>query len=98
MVVVNATGAGNGLPEELTVTSPGNVLSSCVRLKNSVAVPSTATASPATTVGALDVNTKIASEVAGLLSSLTTTSCMKKPFVFRAVTMPVVLTNCPAKG
>ena len=87
-------GAGIGLPEESTVTvRPGLLSSVVVRLdpvappgRNSWTVPVTSTASPTATVGADDVKTKIPSEVA--LSESGMGSCIQKPLLLLAVTMP----------
>ena len=98
MAVVRVTGAGSGLPDEVTDTSPGSEASICVRLKNSVAVPTTPTASPTAATGATDVNTKMPSDVCASASIDASGVCMKKPFDLRAVTMPVVLTSWPARG
>src|SRR5919109_670904 len=68
--------AGGGLPEDSTVTC-GLAISVVVRLvlvappgRNSDTTPSTETASPTATVGAPEVNTNSASEVAGSVSGL----------------------------
>jgi hypothetical protein len=67
--------------------------------RNSLTVPVTRTRSPTATVGALPVNTKMPSEVAG--SPSPTGSCMKKlrpPAGVTAVTIPSTLpTICPRK-
>jgi hypothetical protein len=71
------TGAGSKLPDEMIVmTRPGLPISVVVRLsvpplppaRNSWTVPLTATASPTLTVGAEEVKTKMASEVASSVS------------------------------
>jgi hypothetical protein len=49
MVVVDETAAGSGLPLDVTVTIPGDVLSISVSEKNSFTVPRTRTASPTAT-------------------------------------------------
>src|SRR5918999_1597837 len=65
--------------------------------RNSVIRPETVTASPAATVGAEDVKTKIASEVAGSASALG--SCIQKPLPRTAVTTPGTCdVRCPASG
>src|SRR5687768_7794909 len=95
-VVVSTMAAGSVLPLELTVTSPASVLSSCVRLKNSVAVPLTVTKSPTTAeVAVFEVKTKMPSEVAGSVSAPASAVWRKNPFALRAVTMPVVVTSWP---
>src|SRR5262245_6308416 len=95
MVVVSVTAEGKVLIGESTMTSPGRLLSSCVKSKNSLAVPLTVTAFPTTTAGTLEVKTNRASDVAGSLSTLLSGACKKNPFDFLPVTMPLVLTSCP---
>src|SRR5687768_10699259 len=73
-------------------------LATCVRLKNSVAVPVTVTASPTVTAGKPPTKTKMPSEVFGSASTVASGSCMKKPFDLRPVTTPEVVTPCPLKG
>ncbi len=74
--VPTTVAAGSGLPEDATVTC-GLVISVVVRLvllpppgRNSDTRPLTATASPTATVGAPEVNTNSASEVATSVSGL----------------------------
>src|ERR1700754_2259107 len=95
IVVVNTIGAGNGLPLELIATLL-LLEEICVRLKNSVAVPVTVTASPTAADGEAPVKTNIPSDVFGSESIFG--SCMKKPFDLRAVTVPDVMTSNPANG
>ena len=91
--IPTTVGAGRGLPEESTVTE-GPVSSVVVRLalslppgRNSATRPPTTTASPTATVGATEVNTNSASEVAWSASGRG--SWRKKPLAARAVTTPV---------
>ena len=88
-------------PAGYTVTKSSSVV---VRLsvsappgRNSVIRPETVTASPAATVGAEDVKTKIPSEVAGAVSGAG--SCIQKPLSRVAVTTPGTNeVRCPASG
>ncbi len=73
-------------------------LSICVRPKNSLTVPRAATSSPTATAGVAAVNTKRPSDVAGSASAAASGACRKKPFDLMPVTMPVVMTSCPANG
>ncbi len=97
------TGAGRGLPDDAMVTT-GDTISVVVRLslppvppgRNSVAEPSTVTASPTVTVGAVRVKTRMPSLVAR--SPSPTGSCIQKPELLRAVTTPTTpFTGGPAK-
>lgn len=83
----------------------GETISVVVRLsrpplppgRKSVTEPSTLKASPTATVGEVRVKTKIPSLVARSASA--TGSCIQKPVLERAVTMPVTpLTGVPARG
>ena len=76
-----------------TVSTIGKLSSVVVRLssasapgRNSVTRPLTSTESPTATVGALDVKTKMPSEVDSWLSG--SGSCRKKPLFLSPVTMP----------
>src|SRR5688500_2059907 len=97
IVIVRTIGAGNGLPLDEIVTLLAE-LEICVRLKNSVAVPVTVTASPTATPGVPATKTKIPSDVSGSRSTEASGSCMKKPFDLRAVTIPELITLSPANG
>src|ERR1043166_3647262 len=85
-------GVGVGLPDDRTVTA-GEAISVLVNPpapgRNSFTVPLTLTESPTLTVGAVDVKTKIPSEVASFASGFG--SCIQKPFDFFAVTIPGTL-------
>lgn len=97
------TGAGRELPDDAMVTT-GDTISVVVRLslppvppgRNSVAEPSTVTASPTVTVGGVRVKTRMPSLVAR--SPSPTGSCIQKPELLRAVTIPATpFTGVPAK-
>jgi hypothetical protein len=91
----NRTGAGSGLPEEISVTSTMPLIS--VMLKNSTTSALTSTRSPTETVGAEPVKTKRPSEVSGSASGVG--SWMKKPLKATAVTtLPLVRRVWPANG
>jgi hypothetical protein len=86
-------GSGSGFPVESTVTLGEPESSVVVRFpvvappgRNSCTVPCTRTESATATAGAELVKTKIPSEVAGSESGLG--SCIQKPFVLLAVTIP----------
>ena len=88
----NTVGVMTPVPILVTV---GDTISVIVRLvaaplRNSSTVPITCTLSPTSTVGALEVNTKMPSDVATLPSP--TASCIQKPLVSTAVTTPSVFT------
>src|SRR5690349_18374513 len=90
-------GVGVGLPDDKTLTV-GEPISVLLRPpapgRNSLTVPLTSTESPTFTVGAVDVKTKIPSDVETSASGLG--SCIQKPFDFLAVTMPGTFpTSCP---
>src|SRR5581483_574216 len=97
------TGVGVGLPLDSSVTV-GEPISVDVRLsvlvppgRNSLTMPLTVTESPILTVGALLVNTKMPSEVASSASGFG--SCIQKPLLVLAVTMPGTLpTAAPRYG
>ena len=81
-----------------TTTSPGSVLSSCVRLKNSLAVPATVTASPTATAGAVDVKTKSAFRRRGIRRQRRRPASAGRTRLSSApVTMPVVVTSWPSE-
>ena len=68
---------------------------------NSATVPVTRTSAPTTAPagGAVDVKTKMPSEVAALASTSASGVCRKNPLLKRrAVTMPSVVTAWPANG
>src|SRR5215471_10777036 len=100
------TGAGSGLPVETNVTVGDPAISVVEGLlgsddgMNSWTVPATTTEFPtaAAAGGALDVNTKIPSEVFGSASALTSGVCKKNPLVLTPVTIPLVVTALPANG
>src|ERR1700674_1541517 len=98
-------GAGSWLPVESNVTvgvmsSVSGGLCGSADGMNSCTVPVTLTELPiaAAAGGALEVNTKMPSDVSGLASTLASGVCRKKPLLRRPVTMPVVVTELPAKG
>ena len=63
---------------------------------NSATVAFICTSWPTLTAGAVLVNTKMPSDVAGSPSPVA--SCMKKPLLFSFVTTPRVTTPCPTSG
>ena len=65
--------------------------------KNSLTIPTTLTRLPtaAAAGGAVEVNTKMPSEVAGLASTSASVDWRKKALAIRAVTMPSVTTAIP---
>ena len=103
MAAVSMTGAGSALPVELTVTE-GWAISVSGSWKGSAAGtnswtdPTTVTSAPTPTAGAVDVNTKMPSEVSGRPSSSPGADCRKNPFERSAVTMPRVWTAKPTDG
>src|SRR6476659_456154 len=95
-------GAGSGLPVESTATV-GEASSVVVRFpletppgRNSCTRPVTRIESPTFAAGADEVKTKMPSEVAGSASGFG--SCIQKPFVLLAVTIPRTFTIWPLKG
>src|SRR5687768_13039977 len=96
---VNGIGAGSGWPVALSVTV-GELISvsggwaGSAEGTNSTTVPVTATRLPtdASAGGALDVNTKIPSDVFGSPSPVASGSWMKKPLLLTPVTTPRVTT------
>ena len=104
---VISTGCGSGFPRGDEGHGRGQGDSSVIgglhgirAGTNSCTVAVTVTSLPtaAAAGGALLVNTKIPSEVAGSVSACASGVCRKKPLVLRAVTTPVVVTNCPSYG
>ena len=105
--LVSSIGAGRATPVATTwmeVTDTSSVIDSWLRLVagvNSVTVPVTRTRLPTAAVagGAVEVKTKMPSEVAGLPSTCASAVCRKKPLLnFCAVTMPSVVTMLPFSG
>src|SRR5258708_7470838 len=102
---VRATGAGRALPVLLAKVLVTELISVCEGLAgselgmNSATVPLTHTVLPiaAAVGGALDVNTKMPSEVAGSPSP-GEGICMKKPLDLRPVTMPLVVMAASFRG
>src|SRR6185312_2911959 len=102
---VSVINAGRGIPLLFTITAvtlPISVLvpvtPNKVVVPNSITVPDTETPSPTATVGALEVNTKMPSEVFGSASLVASGSCKKNPLDFNSVTTPVVETKLPFSG
>src|SRR4051794_5557107 len=98
-------GTGNVFPVELrdTEIAPpssvvGGLLGSALGI-NSCTVPVTLTELPmaAAAGGAEEVKTKTPSDVLGSASTFASGVWRKKPLLRRAVTMPVVVTDCPTK-
>ena len=94
---------GSGFPEERTVIDGEPESSVVVRFpvdappgRNSWTRPLTLSASPTLTAGVDEVKTKMPSEVAGSESGLG--SCIQKPLVLFAVTVPRVVTVWPLSG
>ena len=105
--LVSSTGAGRATPVASTwidVTETISVIASWLRLVagvNSVTVPVTRTRLPTAALagGAVEVNTKMPSDVAGLPSAWPSAVCRKKPLLnFWAVTTPSVVTTAPSRG
>ena len=87
-----STAAGSALAADVTTTSPGSVLSTCVRLKNSLAVPRDRhlVARPRPRARA-DVNTKMPSDVAGFgIGRARRAPAGRSRSTCMPVTMPVV--------
>src|SRR5436190_13398714 len=103
--VVRVTGAGKAFPVLSSVTageaiSVNDGLFGSVLGINSLTVPVTATRFPATATegGALEVKTKIPSEVLGSESAAASGACMKNPLLLTPVTIPVVETSAATNG
>ena len=101
--VPTTVAGGSGFPEESTVIDGEPESSVVVRFpvdappgRNSWTRPLTLSASPTLTVGVDEVKTKMPSEVAGSESGLG--SCIQKPLVLFAVTVPRVVTVWPLSG
>src|SRR6266480_3038927 len=98
-------GSGRALPVEL-IDTLGDVISVCDGVPgsdagiNSATVPPTWTLLPRTAAagGALEVKTKMPSDVFGSPSTVPSGSCRKKPLLLRPVTIPLVVTALPANG
>ena len=106
-VLVSGTGVGRATPVSTTwiiETEVSWVMDSWLRLElgvNSETVPVTRTRLPtaAEVGGAVDVKTKMPSDVAGLRSVAASGVCRKKPLLnFCAVTTPSVVTMLPMSG
>ena len=84
------------LPRKVTAVTVPISVSVDEPVLNSITVPVTCTRLPTTAAagGAVEVNTRMPSDVAGLPSPVG--SCMKKPLLSSFVTTPVVLTTWPA--
>lgn len=103
-VGVSAIAAGRGLPVEVTetvglVTSVKGGLPGLAPGMNSETFPMTVTSLPIAAAGsALDVKTRIPSDVFGSASASASGVWMKKPLLLTPVTMPLMVTACPLKG
>src|SRR6478735_2151452 len=88
-----AAGSATPLPSTVTLLETISVSDSPPVNCSSATVPATDSNCPATTLGAVLVNTNTPSEVAALPSP--TASWNQNPLVSTAVTTPVAMTDCP---